>query len=291
MMSKLLKIWVTVGLSVSALGLVEKPKPPTVFVSTASSSVVFDWLAFPARVVPFRNATILADTDGVVKQVLSPLGRSVVKGTPILVIVNIDPVYQYSPLTQIAPLAGVVSSVDVSEGSRVTKGQKLATVTDPASVKILIEVAASDLPSVSRGMVGDLHLSSQEKSQEVRVVGVSPFVDPATGTASAELVLAKKGEAALLAPGIVGRVTFRAREHSGLQVPEDAIVYRGATPHIRVVEGGKARYQPVVLGPVRKGQVEIVKGIQEGTVFIERASAFVTDGEVVTIETSGGQKG
>ncbi|MEZ4752172.1 MAG: hypothetical protein R3B54_16520 [Bdellovibrionota bacterium] len=116
--------------------------------------------------------------------------------------------------------------------------------------------------------------------------GVSPFVDPATGTAGAELEF-KKGPAHL-PPGSMGRVYFKVRAHAGFQVPEDAVVYRGKKTLLRVVQESKAKLTPVELGPIRRGLVEIQEGLTEGDTIVVRASQFIADGEEVTVQENGG---
>ena len=131
-MKKLL--WVFLLASASAYPAPEKPKPPVVFTNTVRSAELYDLLTYPARLNPKINATILADSDGIVKEIITPLGRPVRRNQKILIMTHTDPVYDYAPITVIAPVHGVVSSVEVTEGSRVMRGAKLATITDPTKI-------------------------------------------------------------------------------------------------------------------------------------------------------------
>lgn len=278
-------------LTVAAAAPVDKPQAPLVFVLQAKTDDLFDSLTYPARLVPLYTATLLSDADGIVKKISAPLGKSVKRNESIMVLGNIDPIYKFAPLVVRAPVAGVVSSVEVTEGSRVMKGQRLAVITDPSRVKISIEVAAGDLGAISSGLKGDLTIPGQDDDVEVKVLGISPFVDPATGTATVELAPTEppdKNAPLKLPPGLIGRVSFRVREHKGIQLPEEAIVYRGQSPAVRIVKEGKARYSPVTLGQTRRGQVEVVKGIEPGTEVVVRASTFIADGEAVNVQKAEG---
>lgn len=268
-----------------------KPSPrktPIVFTQVAEHKKVFDRLTYPARVVPVINAAVLSEGAGVVQKVLAPLGASVKKGEKLLTILNTDPVYNYAPAAVRAPVSGVVSRVEVTEGTRVTKGQRLLNLTDPKSVRIELEVAVSDLKAIRAGMVGTMHLNQQAEPLNVKVLGISPYVDPGTGTAQADLRVTDKEY--FLPPGMVGKVIFKAREHMGLQVPESAVVYKGRDPHIRVVQEGIAKFLPITLGPTRAGQVEILKGLDAGSQYVVRASTYVGDGEEVDIHEPEAQK-
>ena len=264
----------------------EAPKPAIVFTSVLKAVELFDQLSYPGRVESKVNTTVLSEADGVVSRIFTPLGRSVKRRERVLEITHTDPVYQYAPVLMISPVSGVVSSVDVTEGTQVAKGQKLATITDPAQIRLIAEVPSADLPFVQPGTAGEFRLDPQSAPLVARVRGVSPFVDPSTGTASCELELlgASAKGSALLRPGQVGQLAFKAGIHSGIQVPDYSIVYKGGKTFVRLLEQGKAKQVAVALGRKQRGQVEIVSGVAEKLVIIERASRFVGDGEAVTVE-------
>lgn len=261
----------------------EEEKKPLVFINTIQHSEIFDLLTYPARVTAKINASILSETDGVVKKILTPLGKPVRRNQKLMVLTNTDPIYNYAPITVRASVSGVISKIAVTEGSRVTKGQQLAQITDPSQIRIEVEVAVSDLSSIRAGLEGMFSTNSFEKPFPIKVLGVSPYVDPGTGTATAELNFTKKSDTTL-PPGLVGKVIFKAREHQGFQIPEHAIYYMGRDPIIHVVSKGKVKYTPVTLGQSRQGLVEILKGLQKDMTVVVRANKFVADGEEVEVQ-------
>jgi multidrug efflux pump subunit AcrA (membrane-fusion protein) len=266
-------------------------KAPIVFTETSKQTEIFDVLTYPARIVPMVNANLLSETDGIVDEIIVALGSKVRRGQKLILLRNTDPIYQYAPSVVESPVSGVVSSIEVTKGSRITRGQKLGTVTDPSKIKVSIEVAASDLDSIQSGLEGALTIPNQETTIPAKVMGVSPFVDPATGTASAEIrLLSVDPSKVRFSPGLVGKIRFKTRAHRGFQLPDSAITFRGVDPFIRTVKGGKAKYQPVKVGRTRRGQVEILSGLQEGEIVIARTSGYISDGEAVTLETSEAQK-
>lgn len=269
----------------SAVPKKEPEKKPLVFVNTIQNTEIFDVLTYPARITAKINASILSESDGVVKKILTPLGRPVRRNQKIMILSNTDPIYNYAPFTVRSSVTGVVSKIAVTEGSRVIKGQQLAQITDPSQIRVEVEVAVSDLSSIKAGLEGMLSISSREEYFPLKVLGVSPYVDPATGTATAELSLVKKDKKTpALPPGLVGKVTFKAREHKGVQIPEHAIYYKGRDPIVHVVDKGKVKYTPVTLGQTRQGFVEILKGINKDTMIVVRSNKFVADGEEVDIQ-------
>lgn len=280
----LLGALITSGHSALAAPSKERDKTPMVFVEKVAATDLYDLLMYPARLNPKINATLLSDVDGVVSSIQAPLGRTVKKKQTVMTVTNTDPVYNYAPMHVTAPVSGVVSSVEVSEGSHVARGQRLATITDPKEIRISMEVTAGDLNSLHTGMQGELKVASQEETVPVKILGISPFVDPASGTASAELGLVKTKNVLPLFPGVVGTVTFRANEHKGIEIPEFALVYRGQESFVRVVDKGVARYQPVTVGNARRGSIEILKGLSAGATLVVRSNTYVGDGEAVNVQ-------
>jgi multidrug efflux pump subunit AcrA (membrane-fusion protein) len=271
-------------------------KKPVVFVQEAKLTDLSEVLTYPARVEPKIKASVIAEADGVVTKIIAPLGTTVKARSSLLVIRNTDPVYQYSPMTLQSPVSGVVSRVDVTEGSRVSRGDKLLMVTDPEQARVVVEVTAQDLASIRPGIEAELALPSQPMSDAIklRVKGLSPFVDPATGTAACELELLKAKGATnrLPPPGIIGRVTFRVNSRQGFSIPDSALTFRGKDPYVRIVSDSRgqenakwvAKLVPVVIGRKQAGSVEIVKGLKTGDRIVERANGFVSDGEEVEIK-------
>ncbi|MEK7356314.1 MAG: efflux RND transporter periplasmic adaptor subunit [Bdellovibrionota bacterium] len=258
-------------------------KKPLVFVKKAELSELSELLTYPARVEPRIRATVVAEADGVIAKIIAPLGSVVKAGTRLAVIRNTDPVYRYAPLYVTAPVPGIVSQVDVSEGSRVSRGDKIALVTDPSQARVTVEVTADDIKSVRPGLEAELRLSDGEKLK-LRVRGLSPFVDPSTGTATCELELADAKSGQLPPPGVVARVVFKANVRNGISLPDSVITYRGKDPYVRIVDAGKAKLVAVVIGRKQAGEVEILKGLKAGDVVVERTSKFVADGEDVEIQ-------
>ena len=272
--------------------------PAIVFAETIRPISLFESLSYPARVVPKLNTTLLAESDGIVSRIYAPLGQRVGRKQKILEITHTDPVYQYAPIVVLAPVAGVVSAVEVTEGSQVTRGQRLGSVTDPAQIRVTVEVPAQDLRLLSRGMAANLKIAGGEAAIGLRVRGISPFVDPATGTATCELDLADAKPALLgagLAPGVVGQVSFKAGAHDGILIPDYAVIYRGTDTFVRVIDrvdaaSGKARQVPVKLGRKDRGNVEVVDGIKAGTTVVMRSSKYVAEGELVSVQKADASK-
>jgi multidrug efflux pump subunit AcrA (membrane-fusion protein) len=257
-------------------------KTPIVFTQVAKKTEIFDQLTYPAKINPSVQAKILAESDGVVTKILAPLGSKVSRKSGVVQVQNMEPGYSFAPMRMASPVAGIVSQIKVSVGSQVAKGQEIATVIEPTSLRIEVEIAAGDMVHVKNGLKGELYLPGQDKPTSVEVLGVSPLVDPATGTATAELKVV--GKNSVLIPGTLGQVRFKANIRNGIELPDNAIVYKGDDTNVRLVLSGKAKLNAVKLGPKRQGKFEILSGVKEGDEVIERTSTFVADGDEVKVQ-------
>jgi len=264
-------------------GTQEAPKSASVTVKKVQSEPLFDLLNYPARVNSRVNASILSESNGIITRVLVNLGQKVGARQVLMVLSHTDPVYQYAPVQIVAPIEGIVSAIEVTQGSHVVSGQKLAAVINPSQLEIQVQIPAQDLAIIKKGMSGEFKIQGQEAVLQVQVLGVSPFVDPNTGTALAQLNIVSKLHP-VLSPGIQGQVSFQTNLHRGFAIPDSALIYKGADPFVRVLEDHKIKQIPVVLGTKQSGKVEILKGLHEGQDLVERASRFVADGEAVTAE-------
>ena len=277
----------TILLSLSVTACVskqqDKPQVATVFVKKVESRDLFDLLSYPARVHSRVNAAVLSEVDGIVTQIPVILGKKVRVRDTLMILSHTDPIYQYAPVRVASPIRGMVSSIDVTVGSHVASGQKLASVINPEDLEIQVQIPAQDLSVIQNGLQGEFKTPGQDQSLSVRVLGVSPFVDPTTGTASAQLRILSQIPVPLT-PGIQGQVIFKAHQHEGFSIPESAIIYKGKDAFVRTVENEHIKQIQVELGPKQRGQVEILKGLKGGEYLVERASRFVGDGEAVKVE-------
>lgn len=256
---------------------------PVVFVSTIKAEEIADQLSYPVRIESTIKASILSDYEGVVTQVLVPLGQRVRKGVSLFKVEQTDPVFQYAPMNVKSSVPGVVSAIRISVGSRVVKGQELAIVTDPTALRGVMEVSSLDLRSITRDMNGTLRFPGSEQKFKIKVLGVAPQLDLITGTAMCELSLDSKDLPALT-PGQVGQASFSVNSRNGIVINESALVYRGNSVFARVVKENLAHFVPVKIGKKARGNAEIVEGLKIGDLIVDRASGFVADGAKVQVQ-------
>jgi hypothetical protein len=266
------------NLVLAAIGKTVQVKPYTVQLTNS-----IDTLVYPARIESQISAVVLAQAEGTVTDI-APLGSILKKGQRILKVQQSDPVYQFAPVRVLAPVSGVLTSLEVTEGSQINKGQRLALITDPAKIRVTVEVAGRDIQKIKIGMKGEFRPSESVENLAVTVEAFSPVISSSTGTSTCILSLDKKKKTIPNLIGDIGRVTLSLQQKAKILVPETAIVYRGADPFVRIIENQIAKYRSVTLGSRGDGKIEILTGVKLKEIIVERAAAFVADNAAVEIE-------
>lgn len=162
-----------------------------------------------------------------------------------------------------APQAGVVTTLDVRAGQRVSAGQTLMTINGLSTV--WIEAA---LPQAVAGTVrGGTQVSVSIDALPGRVFHgavetLLPDIDAITRTQRARIVLANPDGA--LSPGMFATVQLAPASGEAVPViPDDALITTGAQARVIVSEGnGHFRAMAVRTGRASGGYTEILAGLE-----------------------------
>ncbi|MGZ3695457.1 MAG: efflux RND transporter periplasmic adaptor subunit [Bdellovibrionota bacterium] len=298
-----MKIWAI--LSVAAISLIGTI---SLFSSKANSSVVAPTpdkakvliqemktsddtrrLLVPAMVEAKMSSLVTAEVEGFVTKIVKPLGSRVKSGEVVLYVENKDPAFTYAKVPVRSPISGVVSQFSAALMTRVSRGDKLFVVMDPRELKLTAEIPGSDLAMIKPGTAGVFKQNLDDKEgAPLRVSGISPLVDPRTGTAAAELefVITKGKEPALPSIGMVGHALFEMSRGKILLIPESALGYLDGKPSVKILDAaGKVKRKDIELGEQKESLLVVKSGLAEGEKLIVRSNRNVKDGEAVDVES------
>lgn len=285
MLFTMLGLW----LAIAAHAAVPAPEKAKVIVEAVKRTEDTKRFVVPVRVEAKLRSSVLAEVEGWVTKIKKPLGAKVKRGEVVLYIENKDPTFTFAPVPVRAPVNGVISQLDPSLMARVSRGDKLFSVMDPASLKLTAEIAGADLPLVQPGSKGEFKAELGAKDGVgIKITGVSPLVDPRTGTAPAEMEFTGKKDG-LPAIGSVGHAVFEVSRGKVMLVPENAIGYSDGKPVVKLVnQAGAVEKRPVELGEQKESFLVVKEGLKEGERVVLRANRSLKDGEVVDVESTGG---
>lgn len=158
---------------------------------------------------------------------------------------------------------GIVSEINIREGSYVKPGMKVIEIQDYSSVWIDVSIAEQDIPYVNddtKVSVSFPNLGIQ--AQTAKIDYIYPTIDRSTRTGRVRLVL--NNENKMIKPGAYADVEFETGVKRRLSIPSDAIL-KSKDGDFVVVTVREGRFQPrkILSGLRYKGRTEILEGLKD----------------------------
>lgn len=243
-------------------------------------------ILLPLKVEPKIQSLVTADVEGSVTRILKTLGSFVKSGDIILYLENKDPGFTYAPVPVRAPMGGILSQIWTTQMSKVQRGEKLFTIINPKAIKLTGELPSQELTFVKMGMKAFFTTEIfKERNFSMIVTGVSPLIDPRTGTASIEFEFLKNELSPLPPIGSLGQANIEIDQGEVIIIPESALIFREGKPMVRILQGeNKFSKKPIELGEQRDATYVIKSGITKGEKLIVRASRPLKEGETIEVE-------
>lgn len=185
-----------------------------------------------------------------------------------------------------APFDGVLGLRNASVGSLMTPGRVLTTIVDDTAMQVDFGVPELLMGAIQPGL--QLEARSRawpDESFRGQVISLSNSVDPVTRAFQVRAEL--PNPEGLLKPGMLMTVTVAGRQREAVTVPEEAILSRGRSHHVFVIdfedEETRAHRRNVQLGRRLPGRVEISSGLEPGERVVIHGGFRLADGQVVRV--------
>jgi len=190
--------------------------------------------------------------------------------------------------TIVSPIDGVITAKHIDEGNLVAQGQRIVSLADIRTVKVLAAVPERYGSRLRQGMPVRITVDAfPDRTFAAEVYSVHPALDEQTHTIRLEIRL--QNDELLLRPGMFARVALVLdRKEDVVIVPRDIILGgKIDEPYVYVVEEGVARKRPVQIGLRDGARYEITAGLQPGKSLVVNGMHYLADGlraEVVRLE-------
>ena len=178
-----------------------------------------------------------------------------------------------------APNAGVVTTLDVREGQRVTAGQTLMTINGLTSVWVEASVPQGQTAAIRAGTPVTVRVDAWPgRVFHGQVETLLPDIDTTARTQRARIVLANPDAA--LAPGMFAHVALTPPTAAPvIVVPDEALIADGDSTRVIVVDhGGTFHAATVTTGRSAGGVTEIRDGLTLGQRLVV-SGQFLIDSE------------
>jgi membrane fusion protein (multidrug efflux system) len=185
----------------------------------------------------------------------------------------------------VAPFDGVVGIRDISVGALAQPGTQIVTIDDDRVMKLDFAVPEVFLSTLKVG----ISIEAESKAYPDRfftgtIASVNSRIDPLTRSIQARALL--DNQDGLLKAGMLMRVLLQKEPRMALVIPEEALIVRGDETAVMVIVPGDpatGRRQVVEIGNRRKGEVEIISGLQEGQQVVTHGGLRLSPGAAVEV--------
>jgi len=194
--------------------------------------------------------------------------------------------------TIVSPINGIVTAKHIDEGNMVRVGDKIVTIADMETVKIIVAVAERYGAEISVGMPAIIRVDTfADRQFDAKVYSIHPALDAQTHTLQVEIHL--KNEELLLKPGMFARVTLVTKQKTDVVViPRDVILGGKIDEHyVYVVEEASdekiARKRFIEIGIKQADRYEVTEGLKADETLVVNGMNFLIDGtgvEIVRLE-------
>ena len=187
----------------------------------------------------------------------------------------------------IAPVSGTLVSLSATENGYVSASMPVAVINGAEQMKITVSVSEALVPKLAIGDQADVVVSAAGAQFSGTVRSVEKTANMQTQLYT--VTLSVPAEVSGLLSGMFAEVTFHTDRADGvITVPSQAVLTRGDTRYVFVVEDGAAKYVEVTLGMMGSGVTEVTSGLTAGQQLVTVGQSYLSDGDPVRIVSGEG---
>lgn len=189
----------------------------------------------------------------------------------------------------VAPFDGILGFRQVSVGSFVRPGDVVARLIDDSEMNLEFTVPSTFLRSLKSGAAITAQTDDfPGELFEGTIATLDNAIDPVTRSVRVRATLPNPDR--ILMSGMFMEITVTANPRQTIAIPEEAIQPVGPKTFVFVVDetGGKpiAKRTEVKLGALQNGYVEVLNGIDKGTLVISEGAYAYEKAEKSSLETN-----
>lgn len=181
------------------------------------------------------------------------------------------------------PIAGTVTSIDLSVGDYVSPGQQVAIVAIIETLRMKLGVSSTDIDYFRVGDSVRIVVESVNGFEAVGVVSmVAGSADPETRTFQVQIEI--DNSARVFKPGMFARAEVIVETFENILVaPRSAVMTRNDKDYLYVVNGDRTIAKEVILGAEFSGSTEIRAGLNVGDTIVTLGQDYLSDNSLIKL--------
>jgi len=166
----------------------------------------------------------------------------------------------------VAPIDGVVTAVNLVEGSPAPTGMPAVTIGDLRHLEVAVNLPEVDVAQVAPGQEAVIIPEAAPDTRlKGKVLSVSPMGTQVQGVVNFPVTIALEENTPAVRAGMTVQVQITVtRRENALLVPRRALITRGGQTFVNVMRDGHAETIPVRVGLRGDTMAEVLEGLQEG---------------------------
>ncbi len=174
----------------------------------------------------------------------------------------------------VAPIDGVVTAVNLVEGSPAPAGTPAITLGDLNHLEVVVNLPEVDVAQVAPGQEAVIIPEATPDTRlKGKVISVAPMGSQIQGVVNFPVTIALEENAPSVRAGMTVQVQIAvARRENALLVPRRALIARGGQTFVTVMRGDQTETVPVRIGMRGDTMAEVLEGLQEGDVVVVPAA-------------------
>lgn len=191
-----------------------------------------------------------------------------------------------------APFAGRVARVDVTPGQAVAAEAPLGLLVRESPLWVAVALRPETATRTRSAAALDVRLPNGNdpltfRGDELRLVSVSPAVDPQTGTVTALFEVAAEAGSLPIGTPVEAEILL-AGEQAGIVVPGTALVDDGGVPVVYLQSGGEGFVRAEVEVLARQSGMALVEGLALGARIVESGGNAIRRATLVSQDVGEG---
>lgn len=185
-----------------------------------------------------------------------------------------------------APFSGVIASKDIEQGEVLGPGGKVMRLVRLNPIHVSLSVSDRDVVNLKKGVPVKVDADARTGLLDGVIHRVSPAAELDTRTF--EVLVEVKNDDLRLRPGMIATVRTRVDlESNAISIPQYVLVTKLDGVGVFVEENGVARWRPVELGNLVRGQIIVESGISVGDRVIVTGHRELADGDKLLVAREG----
>jgi RND family efflux transporter MFP subunit len=178
----------------------------------------------------------------------------------------------------IAPIDGIVTAIEVKEGSLASPGQTLITIENPFSTVAKTSVNLEEAFLISESE--NIYIFSDQQFSEGEISYISPIADSKSKKIEVEVELNPQSIASEQFIDLI----FEIEAENRTFIPLNSISQGDTSYTVKTVgEKNKVEKKDVIIGQIIGNYVEVLDGLDGDEKIIEAGTNFISEGETVKI--------